>query len=61
MKTKPKIVERDIPQLTDFCGPIGDLVKIAKTLQRTYGDETIVKFDAGYNNISCCVELKAKI
>ena len=47
--------EYNIPELTNFSGTIGELQDILAELLDSYGEDAIIKFDAGYNNVDVSV------
>ncbi len=46
----------DINELDDFRGSLKKLKSIVDELVFTYGEYSLVEFDAGYNNVSVTLE-----
>lgn len=49
---------KDIVELQDFGGTLGELRSIIQKYIDKYGEDTKVSFDAGYNNVSVIMENK---
>lgn len=49
---------KSIDELGDFRGTINELKRELTLLQVEYGGETLIYFDAGYNNVAVVIETK---
>ena len=47
---------KSINELQDFRGTINELKRELTLLQVEYGGETLIYFDAGYNNVDVVIE-----
>lgn len=48
--------EIDISELGDFDGTLGEFKEIIDRLVVEYGQQSLISFDAGYNNVSVIVK-----
>jgi hypothetical protein len=52
---------KSVDQLQDFKGTIEELSRIINFLKEDYGGDTLIYFDAGYNNVDVVIETKDKM
>lgn len=55
VNSNPEALNHDLRKLDDYSGSIDDLITALVAVRNVHGGRHVIKFDAGYNNVSCLV------